>query len=156
MTVFADKGYRATQMADIGAAMGVAAPSLYNYVESKEGLFALCLERMMLEGPPPELSLPFVTPPIDVTLKRVHERAQKSLSLPALSRRAIGERSPGRAGMELEAVATELFNLMSRTRVAADMIERSARDLPALAALFRDEWRTPMLRRLEGFLRTRN
>ena len=73
--VFAEKGYRGTQMTDIGESMGVAAPSLYNYVDSKRGLFALCLERMMLEGPPPDVTLPFVTPPLDVTLKRIHERA---------------------------------------------------------------------------------
>ena len=48
--VFGEKGYRGTQMTDVAFEMGVAAGSLYNYVDSKEGLFALCLERMA-QGP---------------------------------------------------------------------------------------------------------
>ena len=44
---------------------------------------------------------------------------------------------------------------MSATRLAADMIERSARDLPVLAELFRNQWSSPLFRRVEGFLRSR-
>jgi len=153
--VFAEKGYRATQMADVAASMGVAAGSLYNYVDSKEGLFALCLERMMHQDRPLQVTLPFVAPPLDVTLKRVDERVRELLRLPALSSRAGGEPSPARAEEELRAVVTELFDVFSRTRLAVDMIERSARDLPALAALFYDQWRAPLVGRLDHFLRSR-
>src|SRR5436309_2609486 len=41
--VFASKGYRRTQMADVAAELGVSAGNLYNYVESKEALFHACL-----------------------------------------------------------------------------------------------------------------
>lgn len=153
--VFAEKGYRATQMTDVAASMGVAAGSLYNYVDSKEGLFALCLERMIQGGSPPQVTLPFAAPPLGVTLKRLHDRVQELLRLPALDARAAGQPSPARAEKDLEAVVTELFDLFSRTRLALDMIERSARDLPALAALFRDEWRAPLLARIQDFLGAR-
>jgi AcrR family transcriptional regulator len=106
--VFAEKGYRATQMTDGAESMGVAAGSLDNYVDSKDGLFALCLEQMIQAGSPPRVTLPFLAPTLD-------------------------------------AVVTELFDIFSRTRLALDMIERSARDLPA--ALVRDEWRAPLLAR---------
>ena len=67
--VFADKGYKATQMADVAAAMGVAPGSLYNYVEGKEGLFALCLDSVMRDGTLlPDVTLPLATPPLEVTL----------------------------------------------------------------------------------------
>jgi hypothetical protein len=52
-------------------------------------------------------------------------------------------------------VITELFDVFSRTRLAVDMIERSARDLPALAALFYDQWRAPLVRRLADYLGSR-
>lgn len=153
--VFAEKGYRATQMADVAAVMGVKAGSLYNYVESKEGLFALCLEQLVKEGPPPDVDLPYVTPSLDVTLKRLHEQARDSLRLPVLSSALEREGRAVEAEEELAAVVTELYDLLSSTRQAADMIERSARDLPELASLYRKEWRAPLLTRLETYLGSR-
>lgn len=154
--VFADKGYKASQMADVAAAMGVAPGSLYNYVEGKEGLFALCLDSMMREGtPPPDLTLPLATPPLEVTLRRLDERTKALLELPALNAALQGQRSPGGAGEELAAVVAELYDLIGRTRQAIDMIERSARDLPELASLFYRQWRRPLLRRIGAYLQSR-
>jgi len=154
--VFAEKGYRATQMADVAAEMGVAAGSLYNYVDSKDGLFALCLERMA-QGPSLalEITLPFATPPMDVTLKRLHRRVQELYRLPALDVRPRGKPSSARAEEDLRVVVSEGFALASQIRWAADMIERSAREIPELAALLHNEWRAPMMARLEDFLRVR-
>jgi AcrR family transcriptional regulator len=154
--VFADKGYKATQMADVAAAMGVAAGSLYNYVEGKEGLFALCLDSMMREGtPPPGLTLPLATPPLEVTLRRLDERAKAWLELRALNAALGGQPPEAGAGEELAAVVAELYDLIGRTREAIDMIERSARDLPELASLFYHQWRRPLLRRIAAYLQSR-
>ena len=38
LTLFAERGYRATSMRDIAEALGMRAPSLYNHVRSKEAL----------------------------------------------------------------------------------------------------------------------
>jgi AcrR family transcriptional regulator len=154
--VFGEKGYRGTQMADVAFEMGVAAGSLYNYVDSKEGLFALCLERMA-QGPsfPLEITLPFATPPMDVTLKRLHERIEAMHRLPALDVQPRGNPSPARAEEELRAVVNGIFGLANRTRWGVDMIERSAREIPELAALLHSEWRAPLMTRLEEFLRVR-
>jgi AcrR family transcriptional regulator len=154
--VFAEKGYKAAQMADVAAAMGVAAGSLYNYVEGKEGLFALCLDSMMREGaPPPHLTLPLPTPPLDVTLRRLDERVKALLQLPALKAALEGQQPEGGAAEELVAVVAEIYDLLGRTRLAMDMIERSARDLPELASLFYHEWRRPLLRRIGAYLQSR-
>ena len=40
LTLFAEQGYRATTMADIGAALGIRGPSLYKHVSSKQDLLA--------------------------------------------------------------------------------------------------------------------
>jgi len=45
LTLFADRGYRATTMADIGAALGMRGPSLYRHVRSKQEL----LSEIMIE-----------------------------------------------------------------------------------------------------------
>ena len=49
--VFIDKGYRRTQMADVAREMGVSAGALYGYVESKEALFHLLIDRAFTGAP---------------------------------------------------------------------------------------------------------
>lgn len=44
MCLFQDHGYEGTSMADLTAAMGIPAPSLYNAFGSKEGLFRETVE----------------------------------------------------------------------------------------------------------------
>ena len=43
--VFAEKGLQRARMSDVAREMGVAHGSLYNYVESKEALFYLLVDR---------------------------------------------------------------------------------------------------------------
>lgn len=49
LELFATIGYRATTMADIGAAVGMRAPSLYKHVESKQELLDDIMTGMMEE-----------------------------------------------------------------------------------------------------------
>ncbi|WP_433510347.1 TetR/AcrR family transcriptional regulator [Nonomuraea sp. CA-143628] len=49
LELFADKGYEATTMADIGEAVGIRAPSLYKHVASKQELLAQIMEATMRE-----------------------------------------------------------------------------------------------------------
>ncbi|GAA2339604.1 TetR/AcrR family transcriptional regulator [Dactylosporangium salmoneum] len=47
LRLFAERGYRATTMADVGAAVGVRGPSLYRHVKSKQDLLvAVMIETM--------------------------------------------------------------------------------------------------------------
>jgi hypothetical protein len=111
--------------------------------------------RQSSQRPPPDLTLPLATPPLEVTLRRLDERAKALLELPALNAALVGQRPPGGAGEELAAVVAELYDLIGRTRHATDMIERSARDLPELASLFYHQWRRPLLRRIRAYLQSR-
>src|SRR5262245_44598035 len=45
LRVFGDKGLARAKMSDVAAAAGVSQGTLYNYVESKEALFRLLLDR---------------------------------------------------------------------------------------------------------------
>lgn len=49
LELFTDKGYEATTMADIGAAVGMRAPSLYKHVASKQDLLARIMISTMEE-----------------------------------------------------------------------------------------------------------
>ncbi|OKJ49529.1 transcriptional regulator [Streptomyces sp. CB02009] len=47
LELFTDRGYRATTMADIGAAVGIRGPSLYKHVVSKQALLAQIMASTM-------------------------------------------------------------------------------------------------------------
>ena len=49
LRLFAERGYRATTMADIGAALGIRGPSLYRHVASKQDLLAAIMTDTMRE-----------------------------------------------------------------------------------------------------------
>jgi hypothetical protein len=69
--------------------------------------------------------------------------------------RALGTPGTDDPAEELETIARELFALESATREAADMIERSARELPALAELLNQGFRAPVISALTRYLDTR-
>ena len=51
MRQFWDTGYETTSVADLTAAMGITAPSLYTAFGDKESLFLECVERYIKPGP---------------------------------------------------------------------------------------------------------
>jgi AcrR family transcriptional regulator len=154
--VFTAQGYRRTQMADIARTMGVAPGTLYLYVESKEALFDLVVQRTLLrenEAPPPP-TLPIPTPPIGATLDKLRERLAEANALPQLD--AALERDDGiEPRAELEAIVRELYAANSRYRRAKNLIAASARDWPDLAAIYYVEIRRDVIRRLTRYLERR-
>lgn len=134
--VFARRGYRRTQMADVAAAMGVSPGNLYNYVDSKDALFYLVLRRMLGERPNEQpLAFPVTDASVTLTAEWVARRLDFVSDFPELER-ALGRRRVRDHAAEVEAVAGELFDVLSRMRLAVDMIERSVDDLPELAQVF--------------------
>jgi AcrR family transcriptional regulator len=155
LRVFAEKGYRRAQMADVARAMGVSPGTLYNYVTSKEALFHLVIDRAFptdgVSAPP---TLPIPSPPPGATSARLRERLSADTALPALEgalRRARA--SDPRA--ELEAVVRELYGRVERTWLGIVVLERSALELPELAHIFYAEMRRGVLDRLERYLSAR-
>jgi AcrR family transcriptional regulator len=154
--VFAQKGYARAQMADVAREMGVSQGTLYNYVESKEALFALLIERgLARDGERVEVAeLPVRTPPAGAMASRLRERLTELTALPALSR-AHARRSHDDVAGELTDVVEELYALIARTWRAVAAIERSALDEPELAGLYYVEVRRSIIERLTRYLESR-
>lgn len=47
LSLFAERGYRATTMADIGAALGIRGPSVYRHIRSKQDVLAAIMIQTM-------------------------------------------------------------------------------------------------------------
>jgi AcrR family transcriptional regulator len=134
--VFIRKGYRGAQMDDIALEMGVSKGTLYNYVESKEALFFLIFDRGFGERSiGPLKKLPISAPPIAATLKRVRERILSASQLHKLEA-ALAHDTVADPRAELEEIIRELYAVLDKTRIAHQMIERCAPDVPQLADLF--------------------
>jgi AcrR family transcriptional regulator len=154
--VFAQKGYARAQMADVAREMGVSQGTLYNYVESKEALFALLIGRSVSgDGEPVEVGeLPVRTPPPGATARRLRVRLAEMTELPVL-KRALERRSSTDVTGELAAVVEELYDLIAGNWRAFAVIERSALDVPELAALYYVEMRRSIIERMTRYLESR-
>jgi len=155
LRVFAEKGYRRTQMADVAREMGVSPGTLYNYVSSKEALFHLVVDRAFLPqaaSDAPELPIPAPSP--GATLQRLRERVAVEATLPALEAALRRERVTD-ARAELEAIVRELYTLVERTWPAIVVLERSAIERPELAQVFYGEMRRRLIAQLDRYLSAR-
>lgn len=153
--VFLSTSYRRAQMADVARELGSSPGNLYNYVESKEALFHLVLERGFGAGPGPGApELPVPTPAPGATLALLRGRLAREFVTPALDA-ALARRRVTDPRAEIEAVARELYRLVAARREGIVLIERSARDWPELAALFYLDFRRGLLGRLERWIEAR-
>lgn len=155
LRVFAEKGYRRTQMADVAREMGVSPGTLYNYVSGKEALFHLVVDRAVLPqaaSDAPKFPIPAPSP--GATLQRLRERLAAEATLPALEA-ALRRRRVGDPRAELEAIVRELYALVERTWAAVVVIERSAIERPELAQVFYGETRRRLITQLERYLSAR-
>jgi AcrR family transcriptional regulator len=147
--VFATNGYRRTQMAAVAMAAGVSPGTLYNYVESKEALFRLVIERSV--GP---LEMPAV-PVGDVPLADTIEWLRRRLDFGDFPELAAATASPASdAAGELRSVFGELFDVLTQTADAVEIMTASAVDLPELGAMFLDV-REELIRRYTSYLLAR-
>jgi AcrR family transcriptional regulator len=153
-TVFARRGYRRTQMADVARKMGVSPGNLYNYVEGKDALFYLVLRRVLGERPGDrELELPVTGASVTVTSEWMANRLDFVSDFPELEA-AFARRRPPNKRAEIEAIVGELFDVLARMRLGVDMLERSVEDLPELAMVFGGV-RRELFARYERYLRQR-
>jgi len=151
LVVFARTGFRQAQMADVAREMGVALGTLYSYVESKDALFGLVVDRAFTEGSWTDIELPIPTPAPTDLLERTRLRMEHLTELPRLdAAQRPGQGEQPRA--ELREVLEEIWDLTLETRLAADMIEKSARDWPELSELFYAKIRRDLFARLQAYL----
>jgi AcrR family transcriptional regulator len=131
---FGRLGYRGTRTADVAAAAGMSAGSVFTYVESKEALFHLVFLHGLglLPEQPPEL--PLATPAPGQTLA-LFERGLRNMPLPRL-REALAGGEPADAARELRGIVGELYDLLQRYWPLFAVVERCAPELPELDALW--------------------
>jgi AcrR family transcriptional regulator len=152
--VFARRGYRRTQMADVAREMGVSPGNLYNYVDGKDALFYLVLRRVLGERPGEQpLDLPVTGASVTVTSEWMAERLDFVSDFPELERAFARKRAPDQEA-EIEAIVGELYDVLARMRLGVDMLERSVEDVPELAQVF-VEVRRELFARYERYLRQR-
>ena len=162
--VFTRAGYRSTRMSAVAAEMGVSEAALYRYVDGKEGLFVLAIRHALLLEDLPAGDLPLSPGTLAATVAQAREFIAEVVPFGTLAE-ALAAPGPGpgagagsgglEAAAELEKILRELYELESRTREAADMLERSARELPELADLLNTGLRGPVLAALTTYLADR-
>jgi AcrR family transcriptional regulator len=153
--VFAEKGYRRTQMADVAREMGVSPGTLYGYVTGKEALFHLVVDRAFAtDGVAPTVALPIAAPPPGATLTRLRERFSADTALPELDA-ALRRSRVADPLAELEAVVSGLYDHIAATWQGIVVLERSALEWPELAQVFYGDLRHGLLQRLERYLAAR-
>ena len=163
--VFTRDGYRATRMSDVAAEIGLSEAAIYRYVDSKEGLFVLAIRHALLLEDLPAVEtgpltggsgghLPLKPPPLAVMMKQARDFVAEAVPFGSLAEALTGP-DPDDPAAELEAIMRELFGLEAQTREAADMIERSTRELPELAELLNAGLRSPVLAALTDYLEGR-
>jgi AcrR family transcriptional regulator len=164
--VFARDGYRFAHMSAVAREAGLSEAAIYRYVDSKEGLFALAIRHALLLEPLPGETQPAEGQPAVFPLKapslaemigqaREFVAAEVPFGFLAEALLLTDPEGPADPAGELEAIARELFGLEELTAQAADMIERSARELPELADLLNTGLRRPVLDALTGYLDSR-
>jgi AcrR family transcriptional regulator len=155
LAVFAAKGLRRARMADVAREMGVAAGSLYNWVESKEALFHWLIEVGVAPGPVPEPSvLPIPTPPPGATEARLREVLAEGLRYPSLEA-ALTRRRVGDARAELTEIVGEFYDRLAGMRGPAAALERSAIDQPELYAVYFRDARRALFAKLTRYVEKR-
>lgn len=151
--VFATRGYRRAQMADVAAEAGVSAGNLYQYVESKEALFHACLATAA-QGSDLSSDLPLATPdPADT--RRLVEGGLRTLRKPGALAAALQVADPSDVSAELAEIIGEFYDRTAASRRFQALIEAAAADRPDLFDAYFVKMRRPALAALTNYLRRR-
>lgn len=160
--VFARDGYRSAHVSDVAREAGLSEAAIYRYVDSKEGLFVLAIRHALLleplpAGDDPAGAFPLKPPPLEEMIRQAREFVAEAVPFGSLAEamRSTDPGQPDDPAAEFESIMRELFSLEEQTSQAADMIERSARELPELADLLNSGLRGPVLEALTSYLDSR-
>lgn len=157
--VFARDGYRSAHVSDVAREAGLSEAAIYRYVDSKEGLFVLAIRHALLleplpAGDDPAGAFPLTAPSLGEMIRQAREFVAEAIPFGSLAE-AMSVTEPDDPAVEFESIMRELFSLEEQTSQAADMIERSARELPELADLINTGLRGPVLEALTAYLDSR-
>lgn len=152
-------GYRRTQMQDIADALGLAKGTLYGYAASKDALFAAAIRYGDGLEPLPETSaLPLPAPAdgelADLVAGRLAAEVPDLALTRALGRRRL-PRTPTEAAAELSGIVVDLYERLSRNRVAIKLVDRCAPELPELGKVWSDTGRGDQMSGMGAYLDSR-
>jgi AcrR family transcriptional regulator len=159
VSVFVTHGYRRTQMQDVADVLGLAKGTLYGYAASKDALFAAAIRYGDSLEPLPEISaLPLPAPADGELAELVAGRLAAEVPDLALST-ALGRRrlpgTPAEAAAELSGIVLDLYERLSRNRVAIKLVDRCAPELPELGKVWSDSGRGDQMAGVEAYLDSR-
>lgn len=149
--VFTRDGFKSAHMSDVAGEASLSEAALYRYVDGKETLFVLAIRHALLLEDMPAEHFPLKGLSLAEMTREARDFVKAKVPFGSLATALLAPDTDDPAA-ELELITRELFALESQTREAADMIERSARDLPELADLLNDGFRAPVIRALTGYL----
>ena len=152
--VFTRDGYKSAHMSAVAREAGLSEAALYRYVDGKEGLFVLAIRHALLLEDMPDGHFPRKAPSLAEMIREARDFVAVEVPFGSLAG-ALDTPKTDDPAAELEAIARELFGLEAQTREAADMIERSARELPELADLLNQGFRAPVISALTSYLESR-
>lgn len=150
--VFAAKGFRRTQMADVARELRVSPGNLYNYVESKDALFELALRRS-LDGDLGDVAGRLPVPASDESPSEWLRRRLDFSDFPAMQA-ALRRKRVADPASELTAVSLELHDVLARVRPVVETLESSMHEMPELAEVFL-EVRRGLFARMERYVSAR-
>ena len=153
--LFARNGYRRTQIADVARELRLSPGLVYHYFQSKEALFHAALEHAFDPAEPrtPE-KLPVATPRRKDTLAMVRRHVERWAGAPLVAE-ALADERPDDPRAELESIVGGFYDAAERRRLGADLLERSALELPELAELWYGQVRHEHFENLARYLQRR-
>lgn len=152
--VFCTYGYKQTQMTDIAKSMGVAAGTLYLYVESKEALFDFAVRYGIENGIEQLPTLPIPNPKAGSTIAYLKKILSEQAQWPKLTD-ALTKNQAENPRAELLDIIQELYALMLDKRWGLFLIARSAVDFPELTDIFITKLRKNLLKDLTQYIKSR-
>jgi AcrR family transcriptional regulator len=153
LRVFTRQGYQQTLMADVAREAGVAAGTLYLYVESKEALLELALEQAE-SGIVAERSLPMAGRGIERIAAGLRDRLEKTADWKVLKAALARRRAPD-PGAEMRGIAAELYDFIAGARHLIWLLDRCAVELAPFAKVFHDRVKGAYLGDLAAYVRKR-
>jgi AcrR family transcriptional regulator len=151
--IFGEKGYRRTLITDVASDLGIAPGTIYTYVESKDALFHLVLERASgVSTVPP--SLPVPSPAPGDALKQSVQAFARTSKLTELAA-AVEREKADDITEEVSTIVRELYRSIANSRKLIGLVERSAPDMPDLRMSFYVKGRRAFLKKIESWLESR-
>jgi len=158
--VFVTHGYRRTQMQDIADVLGLAKGTLYGYAATKEALFAAAIRYGDRLEPLPDIgALPLRAPGdgelAELVAGRLAAEVPDLALTNALGRHRRLPRTTGEAAAELSGIVVDLYQRLSRNRVAIKLVDRCAPELPELGKVWSETGRGDQMTGMEAYLDSR-